>query len=259
MRWAGLQWDEGPKVGGPYGPYRQSERTKFYQKHAHDLIESGNAYRCFCSAQRLNELAQERALIGMATDYDRRCLSIPRHESDERAHQGAEYVVRLKVPDVYPEFKDMVYGRIGGKPANSVRFLRDAYEDPVLLKSDGTPTYHLANVVDDHTMRISHVVRGTEWLPATSKHLALYKAFNWKPPKFAHVGLLLGEDGEKLSKRHGGTTVASFREAGVLPEALVNFAALLGWSHKGRSDVMSLEKLVADVRMPQKAIGGMIC
>ncbi|KAF2462056.1 hypothetical protein BDY21DRAFT_312925 [Lineolata rhizophorae] len=247
LRWAGLQWDEGPEVGGPYGPYRQSERAAIYAEHADKLLSSGHAYRCFCSPAKLAALATERAKLGLPTDYDRTCADISSSESSGRAASGEPHVVRLRVPPVYPPVTDLIYGTVGsaGRAGGLIaQHAHDAWEDPILLKSDGLPTYHLANVVDDHLMRVTHVVRGAEWLPTTPKHLVLYKAFGWEPPKFAHVGLLTDAEGNKLSKRKMDINVASYRDKGVFPETLDNFVALLGWSHLRKSDVMTLEELV---------------
>lgn len=193
-------------------------------------------------------------MLGLPTDYDRQCVTISAVESEERAANGEAHVIRLKAPDAYPEFCDLVYGMIarsaGGFTAGITHKLGEiAYEDPVLLKSDGRPTYHLANVVDDHLMEITHVVRATEWISSTPKHLALYDAFGWKAPEFAHVGLLVDDAGRKLSKRNLDTEVAAFRNQGFLPEAVLNFAALLGWSHSRRSDVMDLQQLKDEVRL----------
>lgn len=243
LRWAGLQWDEGPEVGGPFGPYRQSERSDLYQQHADTLLETGHAYRCFCSAERLNALAQQRHKMGMATDYDRTCADIPKEEAESRAAKGESHVIRLRIPDQYPTYKDLVYGTF--KPLKRRgHVVETAYEDPILLKSDGLPTYHLANVVDDHHMKITHVIRGSEWMPSTPKHIAMYNAFGWTPPEFAHVGLLIDEQGNKLSKRNFDTDITAFQEMEIFPETLTNFAALLGWSHTEKSDVMNLEELV---------------
>ncbi|KAF2000936.1 glutamyl-tRNA synthetase-like protein [Amniculicola lignicola CBS 123094] len=243
LQWAGLQWDEGPGVGGPYGPYKQSERSEMYQEHARKLLDTGHGYRCFCSTTRLNELAQHRHALGVATDYDRRCGGIPKEESDDRASRGEHHVVRLKV-DSYPKYEDLIYGTF--TPLKQWRRGEDVYEDPILLKSDGLPTYHLANVVDDHYMKITHVIRGSEWMPSTPKHIALYDAFGWTPPAFAHVGLLVDEQGNKLSKRNFDTDISAFKEMEIFPETLTNFAALLGWSHPNKSDVMDLAKLVEE-------------
>ncbi|KAJ4987666.1 glutamyl-tRNA synthetase [Stagonosporopsis vannaccii] len=243
LRWAGLQWDEGPEVGGPYGPYKQSERSAIYHEHAHQLLESGHAYRCFCSTERLNALAEHRHKLGLATDYDRTCASIPKEESDDRAHRHEPHVVRLKVPDQYPAYKDLIYGTF--RPLKRRGHVTEtSYEDPILLKSDGLPTYHLANVVDDHLMKITHVIRGSEWMPSTPKHIAMYSAFGWTPPAFAHVGLLVDENGNKLSKRNFDTDITAFKDMEIFPETLTNFAALLGWSHKEKSDVMTLQRLI---------------
>ncbi|KAK0615435.1 Glutamate--tRNA ligase [Lasiodiplodia hormozganensis] len=244
LRWAGLEWDEGPEVGGPYGPYRQSERTALYQEHASKLLETGHAYRCFCTAERLNDLAQQRAQLGLPTDYDRKCAHIPKEEADDRAAKGEAHVVRLLVPDAYPAFFDHVYGMVGKGVKPATKKVDDAYDDPILLKSDGLPTYHLANVVDDHHMKITHVIRGTEWLPSTPRHVAMYQAFGWEPPSFAHVGLLVDKDGNKLSKRNMDIDVAAYRKQGFLPEAVNNFVVLQGWSHRGRKDAMSMQELI---------------
>ena len=243
LRWAGLEWDEGPEVGGPYGPYRQSERSELYRQHAHELLENGHAYRCFCSTERLNALAEQRHKLGIATDYDRTCAGVPKEESDDRASKGEAHTIRLKVPDQYPTYSDLIYGVF--KPLKRRGHVTEAaYEDPILLKSDGLPTYHLANVVDDHHMKITHVIRGSEWMPSTPKHIAMYNAFGWTPPEFAHVGLLVDEQGNKLSKRNFDTDIAAFREMEVFPETLTNFAALLGWSHPEKSDILDLNDLV---------------
>jgi glutamyl-tRNA synthetase len=243
LRWVGLEWDEGPQIGGPCGPYRQSERSDLYKQYADKLHEVGAVYRCFCSSSRLNKLKEERNKLGLAVEYDRTCAGLSKAQSDERADSGESHVYRLRVPEVYPEFDDLVYGRIGKGSAPSRRH-DDLYEDPILLKSDGLPTYHLANVIDDHLMDISHVIRGTEWLQATTKHIMMYDALGWKAPQFAHVGLLTNEQGQKLSKRHMDTDISYFRNVQeILPEALTNFAVLLGWSHNEKSDVLPLERL----------------
>ncbi|KAF2821955.1 glutamyl-tRNA synthetase [Ophiobolus disseminans] len=243
LRWAELQWDEGPEVGGPYGPYKQSERSAIYKKYAQELLDSGHAYRCFCSSERLNSLAEFKHKLGLATDYDRTCVSIPKEESDDRAHRGESHTIRLKVPDQYPAYRDLIYGTF--RPLKKRGHVTESsYEDPILLKSDGLPTYHLANVVDDHLMKITHVIRGSEWMPSTPKHIAMYSAFGWSPPEFAHVGLLVDEHGNKLSKRNFDTDITAYKEMEVFPETLTNFAALLGWSHKEKSDVMDLKTLI---------------
>ncbi|KAB8069319.1 glutamyl-tRNA synthetase [Aspergillus leporis] len=244
LQWAGLHWDEGPTVGGPHGPYRQSERTAIYRTHTHDLINNGHAYRCFCSADRLDAYARHRSQAGLAPGYDRKCAEIPVEESEDRAAKGESHVVRLKVEE-YPMFEDIVYGKTGQNRSPSKLDLIDrVYDDPILLKSDGHPTYHLANVVDDHFMKITHVIRGTEWMPSTPLHVALYNAFDWTPPRFGHVPLLVDKSGQKLSKRNADIDLTFFKDTqGVLATTLVNFAALLGWSHTQKSDIFSLEEL----------------
>ncbi|OKL57605.1 hypothetical protein UA08_06994 [Talaromyces atroroseus] len=245
LQWAGLQWDEGPIVGGPYGPYRQSERTSFYRKHANDLVHSGHAYRCFCSAERLDMLARQRNEAGLPLGYDRQCIDIPPEEAEERAANGETHVVRLKA-DGYPMFNDIVFGKTGQNLDGGKKHWKTVnrvYDDPILLKSDGNPTYHLANVVDDHNMEITHVIRGTEWLASTPMHVALYQAFNWTPPQFGHVPLLVDQNGQKLSKRDANIDISFYRDSGILPSTLLNYAALLGWSHSSRSEVFSLKDM----------------
>ncbi|PYH90273.1 glutamyl-tRNA synthetase [Aspergillus ellipticus CBS 707.79] len=243
LQWAGLYWDEGPVVGGPYGPYRQSERTEIYRKYAQELIDNGHAYRCFCSSQRLHALAQHRSDAGLRPGYDRECAGISAEESEELAAVDQPHIIRLKV-DKYPIFKDIVYGKTGQSLPNRRDMIEPVFDDPVLIKTDGQPTYHMANVVDDHLMEITHVIRGSEWMNSTPLHVALYNAFNWTPPAFAHVPLLTNKSGQKLSKRNADIDITFFKEIqGIFPSTLVNFAALLGWSHTGKSDVFDLREL----------------
>ncbi|KAL2829225.1 hypothetical protein BDW59DRAFT_142338 [Aspergillus cavernicola] len=244
LKWAGLQWDEGPVVGGPYGPYRQSERTAIYKSHTHDLINNGHAYRCFCPTTRLDAFARGRNRLGLPPGYDRKCADISPEESEERAAKGDPHIVRLKVDD-YPVFEDLIYGKMGqNRSSNKLDLIDRIYDDPILVKTDGYPTYHLANVVDDHLMKITHVIRGTEWMSSTPLHVMLYNAFNWAPPQFSHVPLLVDKAGRKLSKRNADIDLTLFKDKqGIFPASLVNFAALLGWSHTQKSDVFSLEEL----------------
>ncbi|CEI62742.1 hypothetical protein FVEN_g5262 [Fusarium venenatum] len=224
LEWAGLSWSEGPDKGGPYGPYRQSERLETYKEHTHTLIENGSAYRCFCNQSVLE--AQKRALhdAGKSTAYPGTCRSVPRSESDERAAKGEAHVVRLDSGRFgTPKFKDAIYGPFQKK---------EPEEDFVLMKTDGFPTYHLANVVDDHLMKITHVIRGEEWLISTPKHLALYEAFGWEPPTFAHLGLLVSNDGSKLSKRNASVNLSTYMDQKVFPMALQAWLANLGASFK---------------------------
>lgn len=253
LKWAGLIWDEGPIVGGPYGPYRQSDRAAIYAKYAEQLINSGHAYRCFCSKDRLDKLkasAQKLHPPSMAS-YDRKCSHLTPEESKERT-QSESFTVRFKTPVEYPEFHDILHGKLNLQTQVNHNDLR--YDDPVLVKSDGLPTYHLANVVDDHLMKITHVIRGEEWLPSTPKHIAMYKAFGWNPPKFVHIPLLTSASDKKLSKRSGDIGVLSLAKKGILPEAMVNFVALFGWSpHKDaasgsapphNSEIYTLDEMV---------------
>ncbi|KAF5666408.1 glutamyl-trna synthetase [Fusarium heterosporum] len=224
LEWAGLSWSEGPDKGGPFGPYRQSERLDVYQEHTQTLLHNGSAYRCFCKQEHLE--AQKRAAhdAGKPTAYPGTCRSIPRAESDERAAQGETHVVRFDSGRFgTPSFKDAIYGPFQKK---------DPEEDFVLMKSDGYPVYHFANVIDDHLMKITHVIRGEEWLISTPKHLAIYKAFGWESPTFAHLGLLINNDGTKLSKRHDSVNLSTYRDNHVPPMALQSWLANLGASFK---------------------------
>jgi glutamyl-tRNA synthetase len=236
--WLGIHWDEGPDIGGPAAPYIQSQRFALYQKYAAELVESGRAYYCFCSAERLDRIRKEReAAHSGETGYDRHCRDIPPTEAARRAADGEPCVVRLKIPlEETTRFTDRLLGDIEWKND-------EVNPDPVLLKSDGFPTYHLANVVDDHLMEISHVLRAQEWIPSTPLHIIMYRAFGWEPPEFCHLPMVLGEDGKKLSKRHGATSIDEFRRQGYLPEALVNYVALLGCSYEEGKDLYTLEEL----------------
>jgi glutamyl-tRNA synthetase len=235
--WLGFHWDEGPDVGGPHAPYLQSERTQAYRRHAAQLLASGAAYRCFCSPERLQRLKEQKQRRHEPSGYDRRCRELSPEERTGLEAEGRSAVVRLKVPlSGSTSFQDLLLGSI--ETANP-----DINPDPVLLKSDGYPTYHLANVVDDHLMGITHVLRAQEWLPSTPLHVLLYQAFGWQVPSFCHLPMVLGQDGHKLSKRHGATRVIEFRERGYLPEAILNYLALLGWSYDDSRELFSLGEL----------------
>ena len=249
LQWAGISWDEGPVVGGPFGPYRQSERQDTYRAHSVELLVSGAAYRCFCSSERLDTLARARNDKGLTPGYDRKCYDMSQEESDSRAYSGEQHVVRLRAPVDYPQFQDVVYGKTGKGPTSKRELYLDdvAYDDPIMMKSDGFPTYHFANVVDDHLMKITHVIRGSEWMSSTPLHMAIYEAFGWQAPNFAHVALLVDPSGQKLSKRDKASDISFYRSLdGVFPDTLLNFAALLGWSHQRKSDVMCLHELERD-------------
>ncbi|KAI9889361.1 MAG: Glutamate--tRNA ligase mitochondrial [Vezdaea aestivalis] len=249
LRWAGLEWDEGPDVGGAYGPYKQSQRSHIYREHADQLLKSGHAFRCFCSAGRLRLVAEQQSKLKLRTDYDGSCEGIDPMEADERAQTGERHVIRLRMTRAIDFRDDLVHFQssrsLKKPPPTRISPTGGlAMESPILLKSDGKPTYHLANVVDDHFMKITHVFRGQEWLLSTPKHIYLFEAFGWRPPRYGHVGLLLGVDQQKLSKRKGDIDVLRFRdELDILPSTLTNYLALMGWSHSSRSDVMSLKEM----------------
>lgn len=230
LKWCGLNWDEGPITGGPYGPYRQSDRSQIYKEHVDQLLESGHAYRCFCSKERMDSLRESAKLLQPPTTvtYDRKCYHLSPEEVQQKLDDGESFVVRFKTPQVFPKFNDLLHGEVNIQP--QVNNFDVRYDDQVLMKSDGLPTYHFANVVDDHLMKITHVIRGEEWLSSTPKHIALYHAFNWKEPAFIHLPLLTNDSSKKLSKRAGDIDVTNFRNKHYLPEALVNFVALFGWS-----------------------------
>ena len=229
LRWLGMNWDETPLV--------QSERKGIYEKAAADLIASGAAYRCFCTPQRLEQMRAEQRARHEPERYDRRCRAIPLDESERRAAAGERFVVRQAMPlEGTTTLQDLVMG--------TVTFRNETLDDHVLLKSDGFPTYHLAFAVDDHEMRISHIIRGDGWLPSAPKHLLLFQAFNWPPPAFAHLPLVLGPDKKPLAKRHGAKDVLEYREAGYLPEAVDNFIAFLGWSPGTEEDILTMDQLI---------------
>jgi glutamyl-tRNA synthetase len=248
LRWLGISWNEGPQEGGPYAPYVQSERLPLYQRHAQELIDKGAAYYCFCSKERLTALRAAQEARHEITRYDRHCRNIPPAEAAERA-KTEPHVVRQKVPDEGTlAIEDLVHGRIEWQ-ANTI-------EDQVLLKSDGFPTYHLAVVVDDHVMGITHIMRGEEWMASVPKHLLIYQAFGWVVPPMAHFPSVLGPDGKKLSKRHGSTAVSQFRDDGYLPEALINYLALIGWSPGTEDEVFSMDDLVRVWKIEQVQSAG---
>ncbi|MDR0965060.1 MAG: glutamate--tRNA ligase [Myxococcales bacterium] len=249
LKWVGLQWDEGPDIGGPFGPYRQSERADIYRRHADLLIEKGEAYRCFCTSERLSELrkAQMAAKAGNL-GYDGLCRVISKEESDRRAAAGEPFVVRLAMPK---EGECVLRDRHRGE----IRFANAGVDDQVLLKTDGFPTYHLANVVDDHLMGITHVIRAEEWISSSPKHLRLYEAFGWQAPEFIHMPLLRNRDKTKISKRKNPVSLDYYRDAGLLPEALRNFLALMGWSIAPDREKFTLEEMVEHFDIDRVSIG----
>lgn len=241
LDWIGIHYDEGPlKDGtekGKNGPYVQSKRNEIYKEHVQKLIETGHAYHCFCTKERLDEMRQRQKANKQAPMYDRKCLELPQSEIEAKLKAEEEHVIRQKIPYELIKFKDLIRG--------NVQFHGKTVDDQILVKSDGFPTYHLANVVDDHLMGITHVIRGEEWLPSTPKHIALYQAFGWKAPEFAHLPLLLNSDKSKLSKRQGHVAVEEYIKEGYLKEAIINFVVFLGW-HPGSGDeneIYTMEQL----------------
>ncbi len=236
--WLGLTWDEGPDKGGPFGPYVQSERREIYTQKTDELLAKGEAYKCFCTPERLDKLREEQAARkAERTGYDRHCRSLTAAEGAALEAQGKRFVVRLKVPtEGTTTYHDQLLGDITVPN-------QDINPDPVLLKSDGYPTYHLANVVDDHLMEISHILRAQEWLASVPLHVQLYKAFGWEPPAYCHLPMVLGADGHKLSKRHGATSIIEFRKQGYLPEAMLNYIALVGWALDDSTEFFTREEL----------------
>ena len=242
LLWLGLDWDEGPGVEGPHAPYRQSERLGIYREHTDRLLAEGKAYRCFCTTGELEAERGEAAAAHKPQVYSGRCRAIADEESAARAAKGEPYAVRLRIPDHPLRFHDLVRG--------IVEFPNETVSDLILVRSNGMPVYNYVVTLDDALMEITHVIRGDDHISNTPKQVAIYEAFGWKPPEFAHLSTILGSDRERLSKRHGATSVASFREMGILPEALVNYLALLGWGAEGgKREIFSLEELVKEFRL----------
>ncbi|MDD5031873.1 MAG: glutamate--tRNA ligase [Patescibacteria group bacterium] len=244
LDWLGLKFDEGPDIGGKFGPYIQSQRLEIYKKYAAELLKKGGAYYCFCSPERLEKMRSDQQKDGEPPHYDRACRDLPEKEVEKRLEAGEKAILRQKMPLAgVIKVKDELRGEIEFKAAD--------LEDQVLIKSDGMPTYQFASVVDDHLMEISHVLRGEEWIPSLPKNILLYKAFGWTPPKFIHLPLTLNKEGGKLSKRQGDVAVEDYRAKGYLPEALLNFSVLLGWSPytkdisgESQKEILSLEEMI---------------
>ncbi len=250
LRWLGLSWDEGPDVGGPFGPYRQSERQEIYREHACLLLEKNEAYRCFCTPERLGQLRERQKGTG-AHGYDRLCRDVDPEESRRRAEAGEPFTIRLKME---VEGDSSMFDELRGTILRSYEEL----DDQVILKSDGFPTYHLANVVDDHLMGITHVIRAEEWIPSTPKHIRLYEAFGWDPPKWIHMPLLRNPDKNKskISKRKNPVSLLFYREFGILPEALMNFLALMGFSYGNDIEKFTLEQMIEAFSWEKVSLGG---
>jgi len=242
LQWLGLGWDEGPDKGGPFGPYRQSERLPIYKKYLQKLLQENKAYYCFCTGQELQAEREKAQQEKRDYKYGRTCRSLSRKEVDERFQEGKKAVIRLKVPDTG---QTVVHDLIRGK----VEFTNRLFDDFIIARSDGWPTYNFAVAVDDYTMNITHVIRAEEHLSNTPKQLLIYEALDFQPPEFAHVSMILAPDRSKLSKRHGATSVKEFRDEGYLPESLVNYLALLGWATGEDKDFWDIEEMVEKFRL----------
>jgi glutamyl-tRNA synthetase len=249
LRWLGLHWDEGPDIGGSKAPYRQSERSEIYRAHAQTLLERGHAFECFCTAERLEALRKQQLAEKVRVGYDGHCLGLSAETVAERKAAGEPYVIRMKVP------------------TTGVCIVNDLLRDPVtiewqqvdmqvLMKADGLPTYHLANVVDDHLMEITHVLRGEEWIPSAPKHLLLYQYFGWEPPVLCHLPLLRNPDKSKLSKRKNPTSITYYRRVGFLPEALLNYLGMMGWTMPNGEEKFSLDEMAASFDIKRVSLGG---
>ncbi len=249
LRWLGLGWDEGPDVGGPCGPYRQSERGAIYREQAETLLARGAAYPCFCTRERLDGLREEQRARKLNLGYDGHCRALPGEEAARRRAAGEPHVVRLAMPRTG---ETVVADLLRGE----VRFENARVDDQVLLKSDGFPTYHLANVVDDHLMGITHVVRAEEWLSSLPKHVTLYQGFGWQPPVFCHLPLLRNADRSKISKRKNPVSLNFYRRAGYLPEVMLNYLALMGWAMPDERDEFTLDEFVENFTLERISLGG---
>jgi glutamyl-tRNA synthetase len=249
LRWLGLEWDEGPDIGGPVGPYRQSERTSIYREHVEILVAKGAAYPCFCTRERLDALRAEQKARKLNFGYDGLCRSLSTEEAGKRREAGEAHVIRLAMPD---EGQVVVPDLLRG----NIEFDNAQIDDQVLLKSDGFPTYHLANVVDDHLMGITHVIRAEEWLSSLPKHVRLYEGFGWDPPVFCHLPLLRNADRSKISKRKNPVSLNFYRGAGYLPEAMINYLALMGWAMPDEREEFTLEEFISAFSLERISLGG---
>lgn len=246
LKWLGLDWDEGPDVGGEFGPYRQTERLQIYTEMAQKLIDQGMAYRCYCSEEELEEQRQAFIAKGELPRYSGCCRNLTKEQEEKYLSEGRKPVIRFKVPkDQMIIINDMVRG--------TVNFESNGIGDFVIVKSDGIPTYNFAVTVDDHLMQISHVIRAEEHLSNTPRQILIYEALGWEKPTFAHISLILGKDKTKMSKRHGATSVVQYREQGYLPEAVVNFLALLGWAPGGEEEIFTMEQLIEQFSLDRVA------
>jgi glutamyl-tRNA synthetase len=237
LGWLGLDWDEGPGVGGPYGPYFQSQRLHLYKEAAEKLLAQGDAYYCYCSPERLEAMRKEQDERKLGSGYDRTCRNLTAEERAAKEAQGVKPVIRFKVPlEGQTKFHDIIYG--------DIVFENNTIDDFVMLKSDGYPTYHLGSVIDDHAMKITHVIRGEEWISSTPRHLLMYQAFGYNPPQYVHMPLIVGADRAKLSKRRGAIPILEYRDTGYLSEALFNFLVLMGWSLDDKTEIMTRQQMI---------------
>ena len=251
LRWLGLDWDEGPDVGGPHGPYRQSERSDIYREHSEQLISKGHAFRCFCTPERLDQLRAEQMANKQTPGYDGHCLQLFDEEVEKRVAAGEPHVVRMKVPHQgVCVVNDMLRGEI--------EIPWEQVDMQVLMKADGLPTYHLANVVDDHLMQITHVLRGEEWINSAPKHILLYRYFGWDMPQLCHMPLLRNPDKSKLSKRKNPTSIIFYQRMGYLPQALLNYLGRMGWSMPDEREKFSLDEMVEHFDIQRVSLGGPI-
>lgn len=249
LKWAGLTWSEGPDVGGAYAPYRQSERSEIYKKYANELLDKGHAFRCFCTTDELDQMRREQEAQGLPVRYDGRYANLSREDSDRLADSGKPFVIRMRVPiEGECVIDDMLRGKIT-IPWQTV-------DMQVLLKADGLPTYHLANVVDDHLMQISHVIRGEEWINSAPKHKLLYEYFGWDMPVLCHMPLLRNPDKSKLSKRKNPTSITYYKDVGVLPEALINYLGRMGYSLPSEAEKFSLDEMIESFDIKRVSLGG---
>ena len=249
LKWAGLTWSEGPDVGGQFAPYRQSERSEIYKKYANELLDKGHAFRCFCTTDELDQMRREQEAQGLPVRYDGRYANLSREDSDRLADSGKPFVIRMRVPtEGECVIDDMLRGKIT-IPWQTV-------DMQVLLKADGLPTYHLANVVDDHLMQISHVIRGEEWINSAPKHKLLYEYFGWDMPILCHMPLLRNPDKSKLSKRKNPTSITYYKDVGVLPEALINYLGRMGYSLPSEAEKFSLDEMIKSFDIKRVSLGG---
>jgi nondiscriminating glutamyl-tRNA synthetase len=236
LKWLGIEWDEGPDIGGEFGPYRQSERIEIYREFAEKLLKEGIVYKCYCTKEELEKMRQKAEEKGLPPGYDGRCRNLTREKISEYEREKREYVLRLRVPDQTIEINDLIRGKVVFEGENLTDF--------VIMKSDGTPTFNFAVVIDDYLMKITHVIRGEDHLSNTPKHILIFRAIGAEIPQFAHMSMTLGPDRTRLSKRHGATSVRAYREQGYLPEAFFNYISLLGWGTTDSKEIFTKEQLI---------------